>query len=137
MSSKRQRLLPVIALGAVCLLVSAAPASAETYGQLLVRHAATPSGALATHFTHARPPSAFLLVVTEPEQVPLEFSWSVRCVGTKPKESGGATGRAIVASGHWVKRIKPSWIKHPVSCSGTIEGAAGTSPVLVRVFAAR
>jgi hypothetical protein len=137
MSSKRQRLLPTIAVSAVCLLPSVAPASAETYGRLVVRHAATPSGTLATHFAHARPPSAFLLVVTEPEQVPLEFSWSVHCVGTGPKESGGATGRATVANGHWVKRIKPTWIKHPVSCSGAIEGAAGTSPVLVRVFAAR
>ena len=69
--------------------------------------------------------------------MPLEFNWSVRCVGAAPKESGGATGRAIVSSGHWVKRIQPIWIKHPVSCSGAIEGSASTSPVLVRVFSAR
>lgn len=137
MSSKRQRLLPSIAICAAVLLPCAASASAETYGRLVARHTALPSGTLATHFAHARVPSAFLLVVTEAQRVPLEFSWSVRCVGVTPKESGGATGRATVASGHWVKRIRPSWIKHPVSCSGTIEGAANTSPVLVRVFAAR
>lgn len=137
MSSKRQRLLPQITICAAFLLLCACPASAETYGRLLVRHTALPSSTLATHFTHARVPRAFLLVVTEPERVPLEFSWSVRCVGVASKESGGASGRATVASGHWVKRIQPSWIKHPVSCSGTIEGAASTSPVLVRVFAAR
>jgi hypothetical protein len=135
MSPNRQRLLPVIA----ALLVIAAPcanaASAETYGRLIVRHNATPSGALETRFAHVRAPGSFLLVVTEPTREQLNFRWSVHCTGSQPSESGGASGRASVVSGHWVKRIRPRWIKYPVSCSGTVEGSAGASPVLVRIFA--
>ena len=138
MSSNRQRLLPAIAIAAITTSAAICPAIAasETYGRLIVRHSATPTTAVATTFSHGRPPRSFLLVVTEPNKEPLNFKWSVHCVGSGPKESGGASGRASVASGHWVKRIQPRWIKHPVSCSGTIEGAAAASPVLVRVFAA-
>jgi hypothetical protein len=136
MSSNRQRLLPTIAaITASAALCSASSATAETYGRLIVRHSATPTTSFATPFSHVRPPKSFLLVVTEPNREPLDFRWSVHCVGSKSKESGGASGRASVASGHWVKRIQPRWIKHPVSCSGTIEGSAAASPVLVRVFA--
>ncbi len=137
MSSNRQRLLPTIAaITASAALCSASPAAAETYGRLIVRHTATPTTAFAAPFSHVRPPKSFLLVVTEPNREQLDFRWSVHCVGSGSKESGGASGRASVASGHWVKRIQPRWIKHPVSCSGTIEGSAAASPVLVRVFAA-
>ncbi len=136
MSSNRQRLLPTIAaITASAALCSASPATAETYGRLLVRDNATPTAEFATRFAHVRPPKSFLLVVTEPNREQLDFKWSVHCVGSSPKESGGASGRASVASGHWVKRIQPRWIKHPMSCSGTIEGSAAASPVLVRVFA--
>jgi hypothetical protein len=136
MSANRQRLLPAIAIAAVAAsaTISAASATAETYGRLIVRHSATPTTAFATTFSHVRPPRSFLLVVTEPNREQLDFRWSVHCVGSGPKESGGASGRASVASGHWVKRIQPHWIKHPVSCSGTIEGSAAATPVLVRVF---
>jgi hypothetical protein len=135
MSSNRQRLLPAIAaLIASAALCSASSAAAETYGRLIVRNSATPATSFAAPFSHVRPPRSFLLVVTEPNREQLDFRWSVHCVGSKPKESGGASGRASVASGHWVKRIEPRWIKHPVSCSGTIEGSAAASPVLVRVF---
>ncbi len=135
MSSNRQRLLRAIAALTVSAALYSVPASAETYGRLLVRENATPTTAFATRFSHVRPPRSFLLVVTEPNREQLNFRWSVYCVGSGPKESGGASGRASVASGHWVKRIQPRWIKHPVSCSGTIEGSAAASPVLVRVFA--
>jgi len=135
MSSNRQRLLSSIAVLTASAALCASTAHAETYGRLIVRHSATPTAALDTRFAHVRPPGSFLLVVTESNREQLNFSWSVHCVGSGPKESGGASGRASVASGHWVKRIRPSWIKHPVSCSGTIEGSAGASPVLVRVFA--
>lgn len=124
----------IAAIAASAAFCSASPAAAETYGRLIVRHSATPTTAFATAFSHVRPPRSFLLVVTEPNRERLDFRWSVHCVGSGPKESGGASGRASVASGHWVKRIQPHWIKHPVSCSGTIEGSAGASPVLVRVF---
>jgi hypothetical protein len=135
MSSNRQWLLPTIAAITVSAAFCPSPAAAETYGRLIVRHSATPTETFAAPFSHVRPPRAFLLVVTEPNREQLNFRWSVHCVGSGPKESGGASGRASVASGHWVKRIQPSWIKHPVSCSGTIEGSAAASPVLVRVFA--
>jgi hypothetical protein len=134
MPSNRQRSLPLITALAASMLW-AIPASAQTYGRLIVRHTAAPTSTLATRFTNVHAPRSFLLVITEPAQTQLEFSWSVRCLGSAPRESGGASGRANVASGHWVKRIRPNWIKHPVSCSGIIEGSAGESPVLVRVFA--
>lgn len=136
MSPTRQRLLPLIATFATVGALCPGPAGAEGYGRLIARHSATPTGALDTSFDHVRPPRAFLLVVTEPKGEPLSFRWSVHCLGSGPRESGGASGRAIVSSGHWVKRIRPTWIKHPVSCSGTIVGSAAASPVLVRVFAA-
>lgn len=135
MSPRRQRLLPCLALLAAVGALCATSAGAETYGRLIVRHSATPSAALDTSFGHVRPPRSFLLVVTEPKGEPLSFRWSVHCIGSGPKESGGASGRAVVSSGHWVKRIRPLWIKHPVSCSGSIAGSAAGSPVLVRVFA--
>jgi hypothetical protein len=136
MSSNRQRLLPaIVAVAASATLCSSSPAAAETYGRLIVRDSATPTASFATPFSHVRPPKSFLLVVTEPKREPLNFRWSVHCVSSGSKESGGASGRASVASGHWVKRIEPRWIKHPASCSGTIEGSAAASPVLVRVFA--
>ena len=135
MSSKRQRLLPTVTFLAASAALCSTPAAAQTYGRLIVRHNATPSAALETRFANVRPPDSFLLVVTEPSREQLNFSWSVRCVGSGPRESGGASGRASVASGHWVKRILPHWIKRPVSCSGTIDGSAAASPVLVRVFA--
>jgi hypothetical protein len=136
MSSNRQGLLPAIAaIAAGATLCSASPAAAETYGRLIVRDSATPSASFATPFSHVRAPKSFLLVVTETHMEPLSFRWSVHCVGSGSKESGGASGRASVTSGHWVKRIEPRWIEHPVSCSGTIEGSAAASPVLVRVFA--
>jgi hypothetical protein len=135
MSPNRQRLLSTIAVLLMSAALCASAASAETYGRLIVRHSATATGALETRFAHVRAPGSFLLVVTEPKREQLNFRWSVHCTGSQPSESGGASGRASVASGHWVKRVRPRWIKHPVSCSGTIEGSAGASPVLVRVFA--
>jgi hypothetical protein len=136
MSSNRHGLLHAIAaVAAGVTLCSASPAAAETYGRLIVRDSATPSAPFATPFSHVRAPKSFLLVVTEPNREPLSFRWSVHCVGSGFKESGGASGRASVTSGHWLKRIEPRWIEHPVSCSGTIEGSAAASPVLVRVFA--
>ncbi len=135
MSSNRQRLLPSIAVLATSAALSVSPATADTYGRLIVRHSATPAATFETSFAHVRPPRSFLLVVTEPNREQLDFRWSVHCVGSARNESGGASGHASVASGHWVKRIQPHWIKHPISCSGTIEGSAAASPVLVRVFA--
>lgn len=134
MSPDRQRLLLVFAVSATVALVCSGSAGAESYGRLVVRHNASPAGVLDTNFGPIRAPRSFLLVVTEPNKEPLNFRWSVHCLGSDPKESGGASGRATVSSGHWVKRIRPLWIKHPVSCSGTITGSAAASSVLVRVF---
>jgi hypothetical protein len=134
MSPTRQRLLPLIALSAT-IAVCPCMAQAAGYGRLIARHSATPSGVLDTSFDDVRAPRSFLLAITESRREPLEFRWSIHCLGTGPKERGGASGRATVSSGHWVKRIRPVWIKHPVSCSGTIVGSAAASSVLVRVFA--
>jgi hypothetical protein len=109
-------------------------ATADSYGTLIARHSASPAAELTTPFSHVRPPKTFLLVVTEPMRTPLNFNWSVHCVNSARKESGGASGAAVVSSGHWVKSIRANWIKHPVVCSGTVAGTAGSSPVLVRVF---
>lgn len=133
MSPNRQRFLVLLA-AASCGALSSAPALAETYGKLIVRHSAAPATMLETRFSRVRAAHSFLLVVTEPAREPLSFSWSVRCTGAARGESGGASGRATIANGHWVKRIVPNWIKHPVSCSGSISGAAAGAPVLVRVF---
>jgi hypothetical protein len=116
--------------------VTATAASASTYGALVVRHSASPLTTLATSFTHVRPSGSFFLVVTEPDNAPLNFHWSIRCTSANGRETGGASGAATVANGHWVKRVGITWIKHPTSCSGKVEGSASRSPVLVRVFSA-
>ncbi len=129
---------PLIAVAIVAgALGAAAPtnAGARTYGRLIVRHAAAPSTSLQTSFAAVRPPGSFLLVVTEPTEAPLEFRWSLRCASASHRESGGAEGAANVSGGHWVKRVRVDWIKHPASCTGSISGSAGTSAALVRVFA--
>jgi hypothetical protein len=132
----RQRVLALIAVCVAALAATATSVAASTYGALIVRHDTAPSAALATNFAHVRPTGSFLLVVTEPARTPLSFRWSIRCVSRNGRESGGAAGAATVANGHWVKRIQTNWIKHPASCSGSVEGSASSSPVLVRVFAA-
>lgn len=127
-----------LALALLCLasvLLWPTAASADTYGRLIARHSALPTSTLSTPFSHVRPPKTFLLVVTEPTRTPLNFNWSVHCVNSARKESGGASGAAVVSSGHWVKTIRANWIKHPLACSGSVAGTAGSSPVLVRVFA--
>jgi hypothetical protein len=118
-----------------CVTLGAASAAAETYGKLIVRHSAAPAATLETRFDRVRAASSFLLVVTEPVREPLSFTWSVRCDGANHRESGGASGRATIANGHWVKRISPDWIEHPATCSGSISGVAAGTPVLIRVFA--
>jgi hypothetical protein len=110
-------------------------AAATTYGKLVVRHSAAPGSLLETQFSRVRPPGSFLLVVTEPAMTPLQFSWSVHCFNAARRESGGANGEATVSNGHWVKRVRANWIKHPAYCSGSVVGSAAASPVLVRVFA--
>jgi len=134
MSSIRQKLTQTSAVVLVGALVYASPVAAATYGRLIARGNAAPSAAFQARFVHVRSPHSFVLVVTEPKTEQLNFSWSVHCTGSEPNESGGASGRASVGNGHWVKRIRPNWIRHPVSCSGTIEGVSAASPVLARVF---
>ena len=112
-----------------------ATVAASGYGKLIVRNNALPASMLDTQFSHIQPPQSFLLVVTEPSKTVLRFKWSVHCYSTARRESGGANGEATVSSGHWVKRIRADWIKHPAYCTGGIVGSAASSPVLVRVFA--
>jgi hypothetical protein len=139
MSPNRPRVFALIAASSACVALAAAPALApalaQTYGKLIARHNAAPSTALETHFSRVPAADSFLLVVTEPTREPLSFTWSLRCSGAAHGESGGASGSATIADGHWVKRISPVWIKHPVSCSGSIDGVAAGTSVLVRVFA--
>jgi hypothetical protein len=125
--------LIVVLLAGVAL--SPAGAAASTYGKLVVQHAARPAATLQTDFVRVRPARSFLLVVTAPSEVQLAFSWSVHCFNPAHRESGGAEGEATIASGHWVKRVRANWIRHPAYCTGSVTGTAGTSPVLVRVFA--
>lgn len=134
-SAIRQRRLALIVLLLASAALSPAGVAASTYGKLVVRHVAGPAATLQTDFVHVRPARSFLLVVTEPSEVQLAFSWSVHCFNPAHRESGGAEGEATIASGHWVKRIRADWIKHPAYCTGRVTGTAGTSPVLVRVFA--
>jgi hypothetical protein len=133
----RQRPTALIAIAVAALAAMTVPAAASTYGALVVRHDAAPSGTLTTGFAHVRPSRSFLLVVTEQDNTPLSFRWAIHCSSANGREDGGASGTATVADGHWVKRVGVTWIKHPASCSGRVEGSASSSPVLVRVFAAR
>ncbi|HEX3851575.1 MAG TPA: hypothetical protein VHW01_11455, partial [Polyangiaceae bacterium] len=125
MSSNRQRIQPLLALIAICAVSVSCPgfAAAMSYGKLIARRHAAPAASLDVQFSRVRAPHAFLLVVTEPSKEQLSFTWSLHCVGAAPRESGGASGRATVLSGDWVKRVRPTWIRHPVSCSGRIEGS--------------
>jgi hypothetical protein len=116
-------------------LSSACPAAASTYGQLIARNSASPSSPLSTQFDHVPAARSFLLVVTEPAEAQLRFTWSLHCVSSNRRESGGASGAATVSNGHWVKQVRANWIKHPAYCSGSVSGFAASSPVLVRVFA--
>jgi hypothetical protein len=134
-SSIRQRQLAPVAVSLLAVAFCPAVALAETYGKLIVRHSAAASTTLATRFDRVHPPQSLVLVVSEPSKAPLNFKWSVRCSNSARRESGGASGEAVVASGHWVKRVRIDWIKHPASCSGSVDGSAAGSPVLVRVFA--
>ena len=132
----RQRPLTLTAVSlAAVALCPVSLAAADSYGRLVVRHAATPTSTLETHFVHVRPARSFFLVVTEPSEAQLVFSWSVHCFNPAGRERGGAEGKASVVNGHWVKRVRADWIKHPAYCTGSVTGSAGASPVLVRVFA--
>jgi hypothetical protein len=132
----RQRLLVPAVASLACVALGATPAIAGTYGKLIARHSAAPAETFETHFSNVRAARSFLLVVTEPAREPLSFKWSLHCDGPNHRESGGASGGATIANGHWVKRISPHWIKHPFTCSGSIAGVAAGTPVLVRAFAA-
>jgi hypothetical protein len=133
-----RRSLRPIALVAALVATATAPTAAQagSYGKLIARHDAAPATPLQTSFANVPAPRAFLLVVTEPVVARLDFSWSVHCAGgsSQHRESGGASGAATVPGRHWVKRVVVSWIKHPVSCTGSVTGTAAASPVLVRVF---
>ena len=124
-------LAPVLAIAALL----PASVAASTYGTLVVRHSALPGTMLEAQFGRVPSAGSFLLVVTEPAKTQLQFKWSVHCYNAARRESGGASGEATIASGHWVKRVRANWIKHPAYCSGSVIGSAATSPVLVRVFA--
>jgi hypothetical protein len=132
----REHVLTVVVAIVLGALATTAPrAGARTYGRLIVRNAVAPSTSLQTGFSGVRPPDSFLLVVTETTDAPLEFRWSLHCASASHRESGGAEGAAVVSSGHWVKRVRANWIKHPATCMGSISGASGVSATLVRVFA--
>ena len=131
----RQRAAALIAISVASIVATTTPAAASSYGALIVRHNAPASATLTTSFTNVRPSGAFLLVVTEPVKTTLQFRWSIHCASANGRETGGASGAATVSNGHWVKRVVVTWIKHPASCSGKVEGSASSSPVLVRVFA--
>jgi hypothetical protein len=128
-----------VALALSGVIAASASAStgvrANTHGRLIARHLAAPTTSLKTRFARVAPARSFLLVVTEPAREPLHLTWSIRCFGNSRRESGGATGAATVASGHWVKRVPAIWIKHPTDCAGTVSGTAAASSVLIRVFA--
>jgi len=128
---------PLRAIGFALLAGALLPAActASTYGRLIARNAAAPASMLDTQFSHARPAPSFLLVVTEPTKAELHFKWSLHCYNASRKQSGGASGEVTVSSGHWVKRVRANWIKHPAYCDGAIVGSAASSPVLVRIFA--
>ncbi len=114
--------------------LSTASASAATYGKLIARDSSAPQSTFTARFDHVRAPRSFVLVVTETTQTKLDFNWSVRCFAASHRASGGASGEASVSSGRWVKRVLPNWVKHPLYCTGSIDGSSGSSPVLVRVF---
>lgn len=132
----RQRTRALIALCVAIFAATAAPAEADTYGALIARHDTSPSTPLATSFVRVRPRGSFLLVITQQSRAALRFRWSIHCAGARQDEAGGASGAASISSVRWVKRVRVDWINHPMSCSGTVEGLASSSPVLVRVYAA-
>lgn len=131
----RRHLLAAIGAGLLVVALSTASAGASSYGRLIVRNNALPASMLDTQFSHVQPPQSFLLVVTEQNKTALHFKWTLHCYNAARRESGGASGEATVSSGHWVKRVRADWIKHPAYCTGSIAGSAASSPVLVRIFA--
>jgi hypothetical protein len=135
LSARRpQRALPIAAILSSAALWPAT-AGAVTYGTLVAHHAAEPAGSLETTFAQVRPARIFWLVVTEPSQKQLNITWSIHCINSPRRESGGATGKAIVTHGRWVKAVRANWIKHPAICSGAVAGSAAAAPALVRIYA--
>jgi hypothetical protein len=134
-SSLRRHLWAAVGAGLLVAALLPATVVAAGYGRLVVRNNALPASTLDTQFAHVAPPQSFLLVVTEPEKTALRFKWSLHCYNAARRESGGASGEALVSSGHWVKRVRADWIKHPAYCTGSIAGSTANSPVLVRIFA--
>jgi hypothetical protein len=134
-TQKRKRRLALIAVllttGAIC---PAAVASGQ-YGELIAHGKANTASTPATNFHHVRPAPVFWLVVTDSAEAQPEISWSIQCFNSARRESGGATGQAIVTHGRWVKRVRADWITHPALCSGGIQGSAESSPVVVRIYA--
>jgi hypothetical protein len=108
---------------------------ASTYGRLIVRNSAMPTSVLDTQFSHVTPPRSFLLVVTEPNETKLHFTWSLHCFNAVRRESGGASGEVTVTTGRWVKQVRAGWIAHPAYCTGGVTGSTAGDPVLVRIFA--
>ena len=115
--------------------VPATPAAAGKYGELI---ATSKSGAASTaeaDFHLVSAPRVFWLVVTGPAEMQLSISWTITCSNPARGERGGASGKATLGRGRWVKRIRANWITRPTSCSGVVRGSAERVPVQIRAYA--
>jgi hypothetical protein len=128
-----------LALSGVLLAFGAtahvAPAATTSYGELIATsRSAGVSGARAD-FHLVPEPRVFWLLVTGPPEMQLSIRWSITCSNPARGERGGASGKATLARGRWVKRIPAGWVTRPASCSGVVRASAERAPVQVRAYA--
>jgi hypothetical protein len=124
-----------VALLSFAVACPAALGAQGEYGKLIAQGKLGAGGTPKASFHGVRPARVFWLVVTNPAGPSLGVTWSVSCSDPAHKASGGATGEATIAHGHWAKRVRADWIKHPSYCSGRVEGLTGSGPLKIRVFA--
>jgi hypothetical protein len=140
--SKLQRRLrsiggPALSIALLSLAVAcpAAIGARSEYGKLVAQGKLDATGTPKASFHGVRPARVFWLVVTNPAGPSLGVTWSVSCSNPAHKASGGATGEATIAHGHWAKRVRADWIKHPSYCSGRVEGLTDSGSLKIRVYA--
>ncbi len=139
--AKQRRLAPIavrallVTVLAIAVACPAALAAHRDYGKPIAQGRLGVDGTPKASFHGVRPAPSFWLVVANPAGASLGISWSVSCSDPTHKANGGATGEATIAPGHWAKRVRADWIKHPAYCSGKVEGLIGSGPLRIHIYA--
>lgn len=127
----------LIRSGALLAFAAAAPATLAAVngqGELIAVSRGADVSTAAVGFHRSPPPGAFRLEATDRVGVRLNINWSITCVSPGGRQRGGASGRATLARGRWVKRVSANWIRRPSACAGSVRASAAGGPVRIRVY---